>query len=81
MLIRALSPFPRIEIKGGKAQDVFLMLENINPKFYAKAVSSNEVVFTQTLANTLEIRAQAKEGQLISIEPREEIVSMLWPSG
>lgn len=70
LVVRALSPLPTIDIKGNTDADISIMIENINPDFYAKSISS---VYNQPLTkksvNTLELSVPVSAEKTIKIEP------------
>jgi hypothetical protein len=68
LIIRALSPLPRVTVMGNAADDVSLLIENINPDFYAKNAVSN-LKMTKVKVNTLQLRIPVGSGQTVKIEP------------
>lgn len=69
LLIRALSPLPSIMVKGKIASTLPLVLENINPDFYAKSIASSGLSITKTKVNTLKLEIPINVGESIVIKP------------
>lgn len=79
LVIRALSPLPTITIKSGGANSVSLILENINPEFYAKSAAASNLTMTKVTVNTLRVdNINVNAGETIKIEPVQpmEAISM-----
>src|SRR5665648_693 len=69
LVIRALSPLPTVTIKGDNVGTVTLLIENINPDYYAKSISGNNLSLTKMTVNTLQVSAAVRLGQTITIDP------------
>jgi hypothetical protein len=69
LIIRALSPLPSIFVKSDAAGDVSLLLENINPDYYAKRIEQNHLTTIKTKVNTLKIDLAAQANTTIKVEP------------
>ena len=70
LVIRALSPLPSITVKGDSATSVSLLLENVNPEFYAKSVVASNQNMTKVTVNTLKFDPiDVNAGETIKIEP------------
>jgi Icc protein len=68
LIIRALSPLPAVTVTGNDADDVSLLIENINPDFYAKNTVSN-LKMTKVKVNALQLSISVGGGQTVKIEP------------
>lgn len=55
IVIRALSPMPKVTIKGNIDATISLFIENINPDFYAKSITGNNLSMTKVTVNTLKL--------------------------
>lgn len=69
LVIRALSPLPTISVKGVDADSVSLLLENINPDFYAKSTAGNNLTMAKVTVNTLKLDVPVDAGQTVTIDP------------
>lgn len=69
LVIRALSPLPTVTIKSATAGTVLLQVENINPDFYAKSITGNNLPMTKMTINTLQFSVVVGAGETIKIEP------------
>lgn len=69
IVIRALSPLPRIIVKGNKSDSVSLMVENVNPDFYSKSITENNLSVTKVTVNTLRLSIAVNSDETIRIEP------------
>ncbi len=69
LVIRALSPLPTISVKGNNSNVVSLMIENINPDFYAKSTIKNKLSMTKVTVNTLQFKIAMNPGEKIKINP------------
>lgn len=69
LIIRALSPLPAITVKGNAAATISLLIENINPDFYAKSITVNNLPMTKVAVNTLQVKIAVGTGEIIKIEP------------
>lgn len=69
LVIRALSPLPMITVKGDAVDNVSLMIENINPDFYAKSTIESNLPMTKVAVNSLKISVAVSAGDTIKIEP------------
>lgn len=65
MVVRALSPLPSIEVKGTNDSELTILLENINPEFYAKQLNNSSLSTKITMArislNSLELKLKLKQ--------------------
>ncbi|SHJ07197.1 Calcineurin-like phosphoesterase [Dethiosulfatibacter aminovorans DSM 17477] len=75
LLIRALSPLPTIQIESDKTTSISLMLENINPDYYAQSVSDYGLPMAKLTVNTLQITVAVNQESTVSIDPTEPIDS------
>lgn len=71
LLIRALSPLPNITIMGNKVDNVLLLVENVNPDFYAKSIAGNNLQMTKVTVNTLQFSISVSAGETIKIQPTQ----------
>lgn len=55
LVLRALSPLPKITVAGNQAETLTLRLENINPDSYGQSIATNEVQAAKISPNTLKI--------------------------
>ena len=69
IVIRALSPLPTVTVVGDKTDTVLLLIENINPDFYAKSISGGNLSLEKVKINTLRISIAIMEGGTIKIDP------------
>ena len=69
IVIRALSPQPKVTVKGDHAGTISLLIENINPDFYAKSTAENNLPMTKVAANTLKIDVAMSAKDTITIDP------------
>jgi len=69
IVIRSLSPMPKVTIKGKSNATISLYIENINPDFYAKSITSNNLSMTKVTVNTLKLDIAVSSGKAIKIEP------------
>jgi len=69
LIIRALSPLPTITVKGDNPDTVSLLIENVNPNFYAKSITNNNLLMTKVTVNTLQLSIAVSSNQTIKIEP------------
>lgn len=75
-VIRALSPLPSITVTSDTATAVSLMLENINPEFYAKATTASNMTMTKVTVNTLKFEnINMNAGETIRIEPVQPVAA------
>lgn len=74
LIIRALSPLPRISVEGGSSETLQILLENINPDFYAKSLPESTVPITMTkvLVNTLQLDFAPSLNETINISPASQ---------
>lgn len=68
LVIRALSPLPAVTVRGNAADNVSLLIENVNPDFYAKNASVN-FQMAKVKVNTVQLSVAVSAGQTIKIEP------------
>ncbi len=69
LVIRALSPLPTIEINGNGSDVVSLMIENINPDFYAKSIKNDTLSMTKVTNNTLHFKITVSASEKLKIDP------------
>ncbi len=69
LVIRALSPLPTVSVKGYNLGTVSILIENINPDFYAKSTTGNKLPIAKVAVNTLKISVSVREGETIIIDP------------
>lgn len=69
VVIRALSPLPSIEVTGSDAGGVSLVVENINPDFYAGSISAAKVSITKVKVNSLKLKLDPAQGGTVKIDP------------
>lgn len=69
LVIRALSPLPTVTVKGNNVSTVSLLIENINPDFYAKSTTENKLPMAKVAVNTLKISIAVSAGETIKIDP------------
>lgn len=70
LVVRALSPLPTMEVKGNTDANISIMIENINPDFYAKSISSvNNQPMTKKSVNTLELSLPVSDEKTMKIKP------------
>lgn len=77
LVIRALSPLPSITVMSSSANSVSLILENINPEFYAKSAAASNLTMTKVTVNTLKfdtINVNAGETtKIVPVQPIETV--------
>ena len=69
LVIRALSPLPAFVVKADSSDTISLMIENINPDFYAKSIVGNKLPMAKVTVNTLKLSIAVNAGEIIKIEP------------
>lgn len=69
LVIRALSPLPTLKIEGTKSANVSLLIENVNPDFYAGSIKGSKLHMTKVTDNTLQLDIPINPGKPIKIEP------------
>lgn len=69
LIIRALSPLPIITVKGVAGETVSLILENINPDFYAKSIENSNLQISKITVNKLQFNIVVNAGETKKIEP------------
>lgn len=69
LVIRALSPLPSITVKGGNTDTILLLIENINPDFYAKSIAGTNLPMAKVKVNTLQLNIALSSGKTVKIEP------------
>ncbi|HEY5557962.1 metallophosphoesterase family protein [Acetobacterium sp.] len=69
IVIRALSPLPSITVTSKAATAVSLLVENINPDFYAKSIVGNNLPLTKVTVNTVQLNIAANPEETIKIDP------------
>lgn len=71
LVIRALSPLPKLELQGTGTEKISFLLENVNPEFYAKSIESYSMIqMEKTAANTLQLSVALNLGEELQIEPQ-----------
>lgn len=68
LIIRALSPLPNITIKGNNSANISLLIENINPDFYAKGIAASKLHMTKVSVNTLQLSIDVNAGKTVKIQ-------------
>lgn len=71
LVIRALSPLPSITVRSSNTAAISILVENINPDYYAKSIAGNNLSMTKVTVNTLKINITAGAGKTIKIEPEQ----------
>ncbi|WP_291636604.1 metallophosphoesterase [Clostridium sp.] len=69
LVIRALSPLPKVTVKGDSNATISLLIENINPDFYSKSIAGSNLPMTKVAVNTLKLSIVVSSGKTIKIEP------------
>lgn len=69
LVIRALSPLPKLKIQGTKSANVSILIENVNPEFYAKSIEGSKLHIAKITVNTLQLNIPVTPGKTIKIEP------------
>ena len=69
LVVRALSPLPEVYVKTEAAKSISVMIENINPDFYAKRFANSQFKMTKLNVNTLLIDLKVKAGEEATIVP------------
>jgi 3',5'-cyclic-AMP phosphodiesterase len=69
IVIRALSPLPKIIVKGDAATTVSLLIENVNPDFYAASMTASSLTMTKKTVNSLQVSIAVGDKETISMEP------------
>ncbi|MBK5252262.1 MAG: metallophosphoesterase [Peptostreptococcaceae bacterium] len=69
LVIRALSPLPAVTVRGDNVSTVSLLIENINPDFYAKNITGSNLPVTKVMVNTLQFSVAVSAGEIIKIDP------------
>lgn len=69
IVVRALSPLPKINIEGSHSGNIQLLIENINPEFYARQITGNKLQTSKLKANTLQVNIPFTAGKIVKIEP------------
>lgn len=54
LVIRALSLMPVVTVKGNNNANILLLIENVNPDFYAKSIEGNKLPMAKVAVNTLQ---------------------------
>jgi len=68
LIIRALSPLPSVTVRANAADKLSLMIENINPDFYANN-SGSSLQMAKVNVNTLKLSISVDAGHTLKIEP------------
>jgi hypothetical protein len=68
LVVRALSPLPSLTVVSG-SKEISLLVENVNPDFYAKSIAEGGLSMSKEAANSLKINIPAKAGEEIKIKP------------
>lgn len=71
LVIRALSPMPAVTVKSDTVSTVSLMIENVNPDFYAKRITGYNLPMTKLMVNTLQLSIDVSAGKMVKIEPTQ----------
>ncbi|AEV27931.1 putative phosphohydrolase [Sphaerochaeta pleomorpha str. Grapes] len=69
IVIRALSPLPSLQVQATLQESISLIVENINPDLYAKALAGNKVDLQQVSNNSVRILLHVEKGQPVNIQP------------
>lgn len=69
LVIRALSPLPTLTVKSEKNESISVIVENINPAFYAKSIEKSGIQTTKIEVNTLQLTLAVTKGAEQRIEP------------
>lgn len=69
IILRALSPLPTINLKSDSNAKVTLLIENINPDFYAKSIANIKLPMTKVSVNTLQLNINISANETFKIEP------------
>lgn len=69
LVIRALSPLPRVKAQGIAQGSISLMIENINPDFYAGSMIDSKLPMIKVAANTLKLNFDIKPAEVITVDP------------
>jgi 3',5'-cyclic-AMP phosphodiesterase len=70
LVIRALSPLPAVTVSGNSADNLSLLIENINPDLYAKNAGV-DFQMAKVKVNTIQLSITVAAGQTIKIEPMQ----------
>ncbi len=71
IVIRALSPLPAITVNGADAVTISLLVENVNPDFYAKSIANSNISMTKVKTNTLQLNVTIGAEKMVKIKPIE----------
>lgn len=71
IIIRALSPLPTINLESDTNAKVALLIENINPDFYAKSIENIRLPMTKVSVNTLQLSMDVNANETFKIEPQQ----------
>lgn len=69
LILRALSPLPAITLKSDTNAKITLLIENINPDFYAKSIESIKLPLAKVSVNTLQLNINIDADDTFEIEP------------
>lgn len=69
IVIRALSPLPAITIECNQATDVSLLIENVNPDFYARSINDTKLQMAKIALNTVQLNISINALDTIKIQP------------
>ncbi|MGV8906094.1 MAG: metallophosphoesterase family protein [Acetobacterium sp.] len=69
LVIRALSPLPSISVTSKSATTVSLLVENINPDFYAQSIAGNNLSLSKVTVNTLQLSIVLAPDETMKIDP------------
>jgi hypothetical protein len=58
-------------VKGNGASNVSLLIENINPDFYAKSIASSKLPLKKVTVNTLQLNIAVNAQETVRIEPAQ----------
>ena len=71
LIIRALSPLPSVTVLGNNTAKISLLIENVNPDFYAKSIAGSNLPSTKQTVNTLQLNIAVNTGETVNIKPIE----------
>lgn len=71
LVIRALSPLPAITVKGSNTDKISLLVENVNPDYFAKSIAGNNIPMTKVTVNTLKLTIAVGTNKIIKVEPKQ----------
>jgi 3',5'-cyclic AMP phosphodiesterase CpdA len=71
LVIRAISPLPALVVTGIQDTAISLLIENINPDFYAMNIANTKLPIFKVKVNTLRTNIAVKAGETIKVKPEE----------